>query len=195
MARTLAADFDQKGEAIIDRAVELFAIQGFLGTSIADIAVACKISKSLIYHYYGSKEDILFAAMSTHVEALAAEAEDVLGSHGTAEDKLRRLARGFMALYVGATDRHKVLLNDLASLPEERQKVIVGRQRELISAVEKLFVDIWPDIGERKGILRAKTMLFFGMINWTHTWFNPEGPISASGIADMACDHILAVRD
>jgi hypothetical protein len=34
-------------------------------------------------------------------------------------------------------------------------------------------------------------MLFFGMINWTHTWFNPKGPVSADALADMAVDIAL----
>ena len=195
MARTQAADFEQRREAIIDRAAELFAAKGFVGTSISDIATACKISKSLIYHYYAVKEDILFAAMSTHVEALASAAEAAVAGGGTPEESLRRLAKGFMALYVGAVARHKVLLNDLESLPEDRKASVVNRQRDLIAIVEGLFVEMWPEITQKKGVVRAKTMLFFGMINWTHTWFRPDGAISAEGIADLACDHILAVRD
>jgi hypothetical protein len=35
------------------------------------------------------------------------------------------------------------------------------------------------------------TMLFFGMINWTHTWFRPEGPVSGEALADMAVDLML----
>jgi len=35
-------------------------------------------------------------------------------------------------------------------------------------------------------------MLLFGMINWTHTWFDPAGPVSADQFADMALDRILA---
>ncbi len=195
MARTLAADFEQRREAIIDKAAELFAERGFLGTSIADIAAACNMSKSLIYHYYGSKEDILYSAMATHIEGLSAAAKLAVAAGGSAEDVLRRLARQFMALYVGAAARHKVLLNDLESLPADRKAIIVGQQRGLIKTVESLFITIWPDITRKKGVVRAKTMLFFGMINWTHTWFHAEGPITPADIADLACDHILAVRD
>jgi len=63
MARTQAADFEQRREKIVERAAQLFAERGFLGASIADLAKACKTSKSLIYHYYSSKEEILFDVM------------------------------------------------------------------------------------------------------------------------------------
>ena len=191
MARTQAADFEQKKEEIIDKAARLFAARGFLGASIADIADACKVSKSLIYHYYGSKEDILFAAMESHVAALNQAADQAMAEESRPDAQLRRLARGFMELYVGAAARHQVLLNDLAYLPDERRTVIIERQRRLIVMVERILAALQPGLAARKGLLRSKTMLFFGMINWTNTWFRADGPIKPSEIADMACDMIL----
>jgi hypothetical protein len=38
----------------------------------------------------------------------------------------------------------------------------------------------------------AAAMLFFGAINWTHTWFNPKGKIDAEALADMAVDMTIA---
>ena len=35
------------------------------------------------------------------------------------------------------------------------------------------------------------TMLFFGMINWTHTWFRPGGAIGADDLAELAVDVML----
>ena len=60
MARTQAPDYEERRIAIIDKAAELFARRGFMGASVADLAAACQTSKSLIYHYFPSKEDILF---------------------------------------------------------------------------------------------------------------------------------------
>ena len=38
---------------------------------------------------------------------------------------------------------------------------------------------------------RPATMLFFGMINWTHTWFNPAGKAGADQVADLTVDIML----
>ena len=70
MARTQAADFAARRAAIVEKAAALYAERGFLGASIADLAKACRTSKSLIYHYYPSKEDILFDVMHSHVRSL-----------------------------------------------------------------------------------------------------------------------------
>ena len=70
MARTQAADYEQRREAIVEKAAERFASQGFRGASVADLAEAVGASKSLIYHYYPSKEDILFEVMDSHLQEL-----------------------------------------------------------------------------------------------------------------------------
>jgi len=191
MARTQAADYDERKEAIVEAAASLYARRGFNGASVADLAERCKTSKSLIYHYYQSKEDILFDVMVSHVRALDEAAREAVAGDGAAPVKLRRLAQAFMALYVGAADRHKVLLNELDNLDDKRRAEIVKTQRGLIEVVQRLLGEIEPKLKRRSSESYAAAMLFFGMINWTHTWFDPKGPVSADAIADMAVDVTL----
>lgn len=191
MARTQAAEYDERKDAIVQAAAALFASRGFNGASVADIAQRCKTSKSLVYHYYQSKEDILYDVMISHVRALEEAARDAMAGAARPEQKLRDLAQLFMALYVGAADRHKVLLNDLDELPKARRADIVSVQRGLIDNVRTLLSEIEPALkgDPKRGF--AAAMLFFGMINWTHTWFDPQGPISAEQLAEMTVNLTL----
>lgn len=191
MARTQAADYDERKLAIVEAAAALFASRGFNGASVADIADRCKTSKSLIYHYYESKEDILYDVMISHVRALEAAANDAMAGKDGPEQKLRDLAQLFMALYVGAADRHKVLLNDLDYVPKVRRLEIVDVQRGLIEIVRKLLLEIEPGLAKQEGASLTAAMLFFGTINWTHTWFDPKGAVSPEALADMAVDLTL----
>ena len=191
MARTQAADYDERKEAIVAAAASLYASRGFNGVSVADLAQRCKISKSLIYHYYESKEDILYDVMISHVRALDVAAREAVAGAAAPDRKLRELAHRFMALYVGAADRHKVLLNDLDHVPKAGRAEIVAVQRGLIETVRKLLIDIEPALKRKSGQSLAAAMLFFGMINWTHTWFDPRGPISAGALAEMVVDLTL----
>jgi AcrR family transcriptional regulator len=191
MARTQAADYDERKEAIVEAAAALFATRGFNGASVADIAQSCKTSKSLIYHYYQSKEDILHDVMISHVRALEDAAADAMAGAAPPEQKLRDLTQLFMALYVGAADRHKVLLNDLDHLPKARRAEIVAVQRGLIENVRKLLVEIEPGLKNKAGASFAAAMLFFGTINWTHTWFDAKGAVTPEALANMAVDLTL----
>jgi AcrR family transcriptional regulator len=185
MARPQSADFDKRKEAIVTAAAQLFARRGFLGASVADLAEACATSKSLIYHYFQSKEDILFAVMSRHLNDLL----NISTEEASPEDRLRALTHGFMSAYVDAADFQKVLLNELDNLPPPSRQTIVKRQRQLISRVEKEVTALRPYMS--KAELRALTMLYFGMINWAHTWFRPGGAISPKQFANLAVDTFL----
>jgi AcrR family transcriptional regulator len=155
MARTQATDYDERKQAIVDAAAALFASDGFNGASVADIAKRGAISKSLVYHYYGSKEDILYDVMISHVRALEVAAAEVTGDASLPPAKrLRELAHRFMALYVGAADRHKVLLNDLNRLPRAKRAEIVKVQRRLIETVQRLLVEIEPGLKPARALRR-----------------------------------------
>ncbi len=192
MARTQAADFEQRREAIVERAAGLFARAGFNGASLADLAAACDTSKSLLYHYYPSKEDILYAVMASHIDKLVADVDQVMARKADPAIMLDRLLHAFMHHYVGAAERQKVLLNELENLPAERRAEIVGKQRRVIEAVQSLLTALHPSLARNAARARAQTMLIFGMINWTHTWYDPDGPVSVDEIADIALAAALA---
>ena len=187
MARPQSPDYDRRREGILRVAARLYARQGFNGASIADLAKACKSSKSLVYHYFESKEDILHQVMAAHLDALV-EAASEATRRGSAEAKLRALTHGFMRLYVGARDHHKVLLNELDNLAPAPRAEVVGKQRRIIAIVEGLVRELRPETGP---LALPLAMLFFGMINWTHTWLRAEGRVSADGLADMAVELML----
>lgn len=187
MARPQSPDYDKRREAIIAAAAHLYARRGFRGASVSDLAQECRTSKSLIYHYFPSKDDILYEVMAAHLDALVDAADDAMRAGG-AEERLRALTLAFMRLYVGAQDSHKVLLNELDNLPPARRAEVVAKQRRIIAVVETLILEIRPDSNP---ITLPLTMLFFGMINWTHTWFRRDGEMNAEALAGLAVDLML----
>jgi AcrR family transcriptional regulator len=191
MARTQAADYTIRRDLIVEKAARLYAERGFLGASISDLAKVCRISKSLIYHYYPSKEDILFDVMHSHVRALLDAAEAILARGLEPAEALRTMTAEFMKHYVGAAARQKVLLNELNHLPKERRQMIVGIQHRLIGIVRDLLAELRPELRERPGLGLPATMLYFGMINWTHTWMDPAGAVKPARIAELAADIFL----
>jgi AcrR family transcriptional regulator len=177
MARPQSPDYDRRREAILEAAADLYAKKGFPGASVAELASACRTSKSLIYHYFPSKDDILYAVMAEHLDTLTEAAESACAT-GSADDRLRALTVAFMRLYAGAQNHHKVLLNELDNLPPDRRADVVAKQRRIIAAAESVIAEIAPGGGAK-----VNTMLFFGMINWTHTWFDPAGPFMPEALA------------
>jgi AcrR family transcriptional regulator len=191
VARTRADDWGDKRALIYDRAAELFAAQGFSRTSIAELAAHCQASKSWIYHYFPSKEAILYAILHDHMTLLLRTAESEIEGHRAPEAKLRGLLRAFMAIYVRAKAKHAVLLAELGSLPAAQQREIRGLERRVVDLVADVVacLDAAP-AGERRPAVPV-TMMLFGMINWTHTWYRPDGLIGPEELADLAADVFL----
>ena len=75
MARTRANDYDKKRLGILSRSAALFAAHGYTGTSITMIAEACGVSKALMYHYYRSKDAVLFDLLEDHLQNLVTVVE------------------------------------------------------------------------------------------------------------------------
>jgi AcrR family transcriptional regulator len=187
MARPQSPDYDKRRESIVAAAADLYASRGFRGASVADLAQQCGSSKSLIYHYFPSKDDILYEVMAEHLDALVDAADDAMRAGG-ARERLHALTIAFMRLYSGAQNSHKVLLNELDNLPPTRRLEVIAKQRRIIAVVETLVLEIRPDANP---VTLPLTMLFFGMINWTHTWFRPEGSVASDDLAELAVDLML----
>ena len=188
MARRQAEDYEEKRGVIVDEAARLFAAKGFSGASLSDLADACDMSKSLFYHYYPSKEAILYAVMKEHMDDLLTALD--LEASGRPVYDLRMFARALLGLYAGAADRQKVLLYELKNLPKAERADIVGKQRRLIAHVENIIRSARGQ--QEKGFLRAQAMLFFGMLNWTHTWLKNGGGVTRHEVADLAARMALA---
>jgi len=187
MARTQSADYETRREAIVEKAANLFAAHGFPGTSIAQIAKGCDISKSLLYYYYPSKDEVLHAVMMSHLDTLLEDVATVEACVGSrARDRLGQLLRLFMAHYVGAAARQKVLLSELDCLPRSRREGIVAKQRLIVDYVQTLLIEITPALAATQGLARVKAMLVFGMINWTVNWYKADGAVSPERIAELA---------
>jgi|ERR1700733_10332577 TetR/AcrR family transcriptional regulator len=184
MARPRADDYHEKRKLILDGAAILFAEKGFAGTSINSIAQFCNTSKALIYHYYQSKEAMLFDMLHSHVNLLLDTAMEMLHKEADSEKQLRQLLRSFMQIYVASHAKHVVLLNDLHWLPEPQQKCIREIERSVVKIFRDLVFKLRPDLNEKTRLGLAMALL--GSVNWTYIWFKDGGSLTPDNFADLA---------
>ena len=178
MARIQAKDFEDKKHVILLKASIQFAKNGFSGATMAEIAKRIGVSKSLLYHYYKDKDQILYEIMLMHVDALLSVVRSPSIKDKDPKKEFANLLSGVLEIYSGAENAQKVLLYELDNLSRKRRQEIIKKERDIIAAFEATFARIDPDFQRDKGRLRSRVMLFFGMINWLHTWYDPKGTVS-----------------
>lgn len=183
MARPRAADYDDKRLAILRRAAELFAENGFDRTSMTEIAVALGVSKALFYHYYRSKEDLLFDIIFSHLTELAEAAEAADDDGLPADERLQRLIVAILDRYRDADAEHKIQINHLGRLTPDRQAILKALEKRLVAVMAKVVTALNPALPD--GAAKPLAMSIFGTLNWKYMWFREGGAVNADDYAVM----------
>nr|WP_321456565.1 TetR/AcrR family transcriptional regulator [uncultured Cohaesibacter sp.] len=192
MARTRANDFEEKQHSLLLDAARVFATQGMEKASMSQIASAAGVSKSLLYHYYPSKDALIFEIVHSHLEELdhaLAEADDEALQP---EKRLEKLVMTVIEAYRGADDQHKVQLNASQALSAEQRAEIVKVERRVVKRFSNVLRMVHPTLDNPdRPLLMPVTMSLFGMMNWVYMWFKEDGPISREDYAHLATVLIL----
>ncbi len=192
MARTRAADFEEKQRVILDHATQVFADQGMEKASMSQIATVAQVSKALLYHYYPSKDALIFAIIMGHLEELEHVIEAADDPALPPEKRLRKLVGAVLESYRGADNQHKVQLNATSALSDEQKAEITGVERRIVHRFSTVLDQINPGLNTKeRPLLMPVTMSLFGMMNWVYMWFRDGGRISREDYADVATTLIL----
>lgn len=173
MARTIAKDHDAKRIHILKTAARVFADEGYSRSSMAQVARDCGISKANIYHYYDSKDALLFDILDNYLRALRDRVRDLPLAGKDPETQLDMLVADILLAYEGMDHEHKIQTEGIPMLPTDQQRILKGYQREMVTQMSDILAAIAPDVFARDAArLRAATMSVFGMLNWFYMW-NP----------------------
>jgi TetR/AcrR family transcriptional regulator len=196
MARGRAPGYDAQRETILAQAAELFARQGFVGTSMNEVATACGMSKPALYHYVRDKSQLLFEIATTHVARLHALIDEVAQGdtvHPPPPDAtahVRRLIERFVLEYAGARHAHRVLTEDVKFLDPADQARVLELQRQVVSSFADAIAQVRPEL-IAADLHKPLAMLLFGMMNWMFTWLQPDGKLSHADMAPVVADLFL----
>ncbi|MCD0421826.1 TetR/AcrR family transcriptional regulator [Rubrivivax sp. JA1024] len=191
MARTRSENYDDIQNGILTVACELFARQSYMRASIAELADACRLSRGALYHYFQSKEAILFAILDAHVRRMIADVEDAIAAETDTLAQFRAAIRAIVELNARSPNEQRLILNDMAFLSEAEQTSIRALERQIVEIVSELLIRL---DSQRKIVKRTKTvytMMLFGILNFSHTWFDPARGLSPTEFADTVVDLFL----
>jgi AcrR family transcriptional regulator len=177
---------------ILDAAAQVFSQKGYHAASMQDIAGAVNLRKGSLYHHVSSKQEILVDLLDRALDLLIERISRVLAQPLGPEEKLRQAMRVYLEIFAEHADLSAVLLLEHRSLePALHSRHIPRRDR---------FEGMWRELireGKQSGIfcsaspsLAARALL--GVMNWTITWYRPDGKLTPAEIADQFADLLLS---
>ncbi|MGH2726819.1 MAG: TetR/AcrR family transcriptional regulator, partial [Actinomycetota bacterium] len=128
---------------------ELFARHGYRATTLDDVAGALGVKKASLYHYIGSKEELLTEIYDRILERITSTVAPIASTKLPADERLRRMVHAHVGVVASERDMLAVLFREEAELSEPFRRAIRRRKRDY----ERIFEGVVEE-GERLHLLR-----------------------------------------
>lgn len=182
---------------VTNAAVELFATQGYAKTSVQQIVTAAGVTKGAMYHYFTSKDDLLFGIydqlltmQKAHLDALIAEG---LERGDDVDAVLRAVCVDVVETSIDRMREGTVFFQSAHMLSDERQREVVRRRRDYHDTFAGL-VERGRAEGRYRTDVPAAVIVahFFSDVHYLSQWYSPSGPESKQLVAAQLTDLFLA---
>jgi TetR/AcrR family transcriptional regulator, cholesterol catabolism regulator len=170
--------------AIAKVSAHLFSTKGYIDTSMDDIASAAKVTKGGIYHYFGSKDEILYVISSTYVDLDRVGLEKSLSDLPDISEKIRFIVFHHIEHYTTHASAAKTLLHESYNLSPKYLREVRARERWYFEIVSGVIADF---LGEKstKELATVLTFTLFGMMNWIYKWYDPKGAMKPKELSEL----------
>jgi len=171
-------------DQILEASAQIIRQKGYHAASMQDIASAVNLQKASLYHHFSSKQEILLELLDQALDLLIERVSAVLAQDSPLDEKLCQAMRVYLESLAEHSDLAAVLLLEHRSLdPENHNRHFPRRDR---------FERLWRDLiqeGVKKGVFQDKdpsmtARALLGVMNWTITWYRPNGKLSIDQISD-----------
>ncbi|QBI18525.1 TetR/AcrR family transcriptional regulator [Egibacter rhizosphaerae] len=180
-----SADGQARWVAITREAASLIDAQGYHQTTMEDIAHAVGVRKPTLYHYFKSKEEILFWIHEDFINLLLERAEQHASRlSDEPSEELREVIADIIGLMATHRGSVRVFFEHHRELTDEYRGTLEAKRDRYQAYVEDVV---------RRGVKRGEfrevdprltSLALFGMCNWAYQWFRPDGGLATEEIAD-----------
>ncbi|MDQ2896996.1 MAG: TetR/AcrR family transcriptional regulator [Actinomycetota bacterium] len=180
----LRVRYDRRRREMVFAAAKVFATRGYDQTTMQDLARSMGLATGAVYHYFGSKEQLLISICDQLMEPLLARAREIVVDDASPTEHLRALVR----LWVANVIEHR---DHMLVFQQERHTIESGAQwrgvRESRKAFDRLMEHALEEAGAHGPVgadPRLAHLALLGMVNHTAQWYRPRGRFGADEIAD-----------
>jgi AcrR family transcriptional regulator len=179
-------------EQILQAAQKLFADKGFRETNLNDVATQLGFRRQAVYHYFRSKDEILYELIDRAGQGIATSAQPTFDAELPPAEKLAEVVRNHVRHLLTNVDVFRIQFSELFKLTSDRADTL----RRDISAYTHAIADVIA-AGQKDGTFvdvpaMTQTLLILGMCNGTTEWYSARSRPSIDEIAEHAARMALA---
>jgi len=139
---------EAKRRQIMEAAVRAFARKGYHSCRVGEIAEEAGVAYGLVYHYFGSKEEVLEEIFRDTWTQMLARIREVAGSGEPAVEQVRKVTALLLRTWRRDPDLVRVLVREVTRSPEQLKRQIdeIGHAYQ---ALEEIVVN-----GQKSGEFR-----------------------------------------
>jgi AcrR family transcriptional regulator len=193
MARSGATVEEPVRQRLLAEATRLFAERGFESTSVQEIVMAAGVTKGAMYHYFGSKDDLLHEIYGRVLRLQMERLTRFADAGGPVTERLHATAMDVVVTTVDNLDDSKIFFRSMHQLAPETYKSVRAERRRYHERFRDLVVE-----GQQAGVFRddvpAEMVVdfFFGSVHHLGTWYSPDGPLSGQDVGRHFADLLLS---
>jgi AcrR family transcriptional regulator len=180
-------------QRLLNVARTLFAEKGFEGTSVQDVVVAAGVTKGAMYHYFSSKDDLLYEIYGRVLRMQMERLEKLVSQEGPVEERLHAAAADVIATTTENLESTTIFFRSLHQLSEEKQQEIRRERRRYHETFRAMVVE-----GQQSGVFRDDVSadlcvdFFFGSVHHLPMWWKPRGRLSGQEVGRSFADLFIA---
>ena len=178
-----SAKWQARRDTIIDTSARVFARRGYHATGIMELCAANDLGKGALYHYIGSKEELLAAIHDRVMDEVMLGADRVASAGGSPSQQLAMVGEELLDVIHRYPDHVWVFLHEFPALTGERADQFRVRRRAYEQRVEAI-LRAGVDAGEFRDLdPRLTARAWLGMHNYTYLWLRPGGSLTSRDVA------------
>lgn len=177
-------------------AVQLFAAQGYANTSVQQIVAAAGVTKGAMYHYFQSKDDLLFDIYDRLLSLQKTRLDEIVARGGDVDDVLRAVCIDVVETSIDHLAEATVFFRSAHMLSAHRQQEVTGRRRAYHDEFAALLERGRQERRYRTDIPVAVLVAhFFSDVHYLSQWYSVAGPESGPQVARQLTDlFLLSIR-
>jgi AcrR family transcriptional regulator len=167
-------------------AAALFKRKGYARATTRELALLLGIQGPSLYHHISTKEDLLYRLCIDALSETEARVRTAVAQARTPRERLQMLIRTHTTATLLDLDRHVAMLLELRELTPDRREEVIRLRDQYEALIRSTLARAQRDGSVRRDLsAKQLSLALLNLLNWTFTWYQPEGELGPEAIGEL----------